>query len=908
MATIYIDTDGDWDDLTAGASDLDTVVIQSGATAVINQTPDFLPNAIQIYDGTLLVDGANGTSPISMPFNSSNSWVLGTSGRLKTTEGWWSVGTCHGTAFSDFNLDDYWYKTNTGGSRLNDVACYLPAIWVETGKELHFTGGTGELPSEWDYVYNTNRVATPGLDSSAGTCFGPVESVGTTPGDSTTGTIVVKWLLGDNVADDPIEVRKVADVNGPYYCTTWSGTLAQNPVLRHGIYSPFQNSSGTMAGDLANISMGTLGNHVMGFQFHTYPRSTVGTFGDGINGILPDEGADIRIPIIRASYIQNTTVRSRKKESNPLYASPISAARVGFGDANLNGVLWTNSYLSATNLRKVSINNIAATYVNLASLQGSITTTCANICLGGPYNLSPIFNSTVSNVTYSEVFVGSNSFSSNGTFKGNDVKLKHIRSWQRPFVLTDLTTSLSFNGYYSGCEVDDMFSHGYLDLYDLQGFTLKNYTSIPNLTGGTTTATSDYFVSMSGLTGDVYVENMKQIVNNYRQRSGIKMADGYINSFKIRAIGNPAYKERWFSQADRLLYFSSSVFIDELDVARVFLEPNTASTFQDYLFSQTSTAHYFGTVKLVDIANSYNSLNIFNIQPQIDGYFHNVLNPRDTTITPTTFFGITTYQPTQARSWGTYFKNDSNGYVCCKFFPNTDTYTNYVTISSGTSGSIFEPDTLDNFKLKAGAIVEFAGDTFLKGITGFTGRVCFHDNSSTISSYDWSGGTVGVYFKYDTGGTGFNDDWLWARTASNWTGLNVDPSVGVKLKYRLETSDLDATSMSGIVTETTTSTSAWLDNLEPIDQTVTTILLDNLIPGSRYWIYNNSSSVLLTSGITATSQVTYEANNLANGTQLKIRVRYASDTIKYLPFETLATVTNLSANIYISQIEDDIAS
>jgi hypothetical protein len=907
MATIYIDTNGDWDDLTSAAVDGDTIIVQSGSTAVVNQTPKFLPALVYINDGTLLIDGANGTSPILMPFNSGNSWSLGTSGRLKTTEGWWSLGTCHGTAYSDFNLTDYWYKTTTGGSRLNDVACYLPGIWVETGKELHFTGGTGTLPNKWDYVHNTSRVATPGLDSSAGTNFGPVVSVGTAAGDPTTGTLVVKWMLGTNAINDPIEVRKVDDVNGPYYRTTWSGTLSQAPILRHGIYSPFQNSAGTKAGDLADISMGTLGNHVMGFQFHTYPKSTLGTFGNGIGGILPDAGANIRVPIIKCSYIKDTTERAGMKESNPLSSSPIVAARTGFGDVNLNGVLWTNSYCQAANLRKVAMNNFAGSYVNLTSFQGSITGTHSNIVLSKPHDKSVIFNHTLSNVILDDVFIGSSDFSSNSTLIGNNIKLKHWRTWQRPFVLTDLTNNVVFSGYYSGCEVDDIHCHGILQSLNSQGFTIRNFVSVPNLTGGTTTATSDYFIDLQNVTGDIYVENIRQIVNNYRQRTGINLTGGYMNSLKLRAIGNPAYKERWFSQSENLLEFGSAPFIKTLDIARVFLEHSASSTFQKYLFQQTATSQYVETCKLVDIAGSYSSTFNFILQPQKDGYFRNIYNPRSTGISISVGYGLTTIQPSQARSWGSWFASDTVGFINCRIYDNTDTYTNYEIIQSGTSGATFEHDIQDRFIFKAGAIVEFTGDTFLKGHTGFDGSIGFHD-ASTIISDDWTGGTVGVYFKYDTGGTGFNPDWLWSKTATNWTGLSVDPSVGVKLKFRLEASDTDATNMAGISVRTTTSTSAWLDNLEPIDQTVTTITLQNVVAGSRYWIYNTDSSTLLTSGVAAGSTVTYEANNLPNGTNLKIRVRYASTGTKYLPFETNAITSNLAANVYISQVVDTIVT
>lgn len=96
--------------------------------------------------------------------------------------------------------------------------------------------------------------------------------------------------------------------------------------------------------------------------------------------------------------------------------------------------------------------------------------------------------------------------------------------------------------------------------------------------------------------------------------------------------------------------------------------------------------------------------------------------------------------------------------------------------------------------------------------------------------------------------------------------------------------------------------------LVPIDQTTTTIVLQNLVLGSRYWVYNNTGGALIASGVAASSSVTIQQANLADGSTLKVRVRYASSIVKYQPFETLAITSSYFASVYVSQVVDTIAT
>lgn len=909
MATINITTSGDWDDLTSAAADNDIIIIQSGATASINQTTKFIPNTTNIYDGTVIVNGATGTSPISCVLNTIN---IGTKGTFKTSLGWWTIGTCHGTAYSDFNLSDYWYKTITGGSRINDVACYLPGLWVETGKELHFTGGTGTLPDEWDYLYNTvNPTETQALLPSAGTNYGPVISTGTVAGDPTTGTIVVKWLLGTNAINNPIEVRKVVDSNGAYYKKTWSGTLSQNPVHRSGVFTEFTNGYNCLnpTTGLYYDTVSTMGNHVMAHLFSSKPMSTTGSFGNGVNGILPSAGAVIKAPIIKRANI-STTSRAQGTESNALTTTQIVGVVPGKGVVELNGVLSGSFRLGADTVRLCEANYCAAGFIYLEGYEGSVSGTCRNLILSGQSNTTSYsYNLYLPNTVFSELSCIIPSVVGQIVPYSDNIRITRSLVTNLSHTTSLLKTTIITNAPVRDLQIDKTVFDGRISVA-ATNLTLKDLIYIPRVMGGTSSNSTQYTISLNGVFGDVYIENIRRMVNGYGPAAPLGITlHSQIDNLKIRAIGHPDFPESFYANAFLTITSNQLASIENLDIARVYLSPYVPSV-TGFLGNSVYQLHKWSNITVKDSnfnRSNTSSRTLFNMYPSESGQFYNVMGNNTTTTLPRTRWGPGTLTVPKHYAFSTELSPSSTGQLLCSLVENTSTISNYIVTTLGDGGNTLTYAGNELWNLAANSVIEVTPHRGFNNISSFTGEVSMVDLNSAGGAYDWTGGTVGVDFQYDTAGTGYNGTWLYARTPGNWTGLSCDPTVPVKIKYRLTASSTAADNIEGIISKFNYPVT-WYDNLDPIDQTETVITLLNVIAGSRYWIYNADSSVLLTSGVAASSTVSYTATNLPNGTNLTIRVRYASTGTKYLPFETSAVTSNLAATTFVSQVIDTIVT
>lgn len=88
-----------------------------------------------------------------------------------------------------------------------------------------------------------------------------------------------------------------------------------------------------------------------------------------------------------------------------------------------------------------------------------------------------------------------------------------------------------------------------------------------------------------------------------------------------------------------------------------------------------------------------------------------------------------------------------------------------------------------------------------------------------------------------------------------------------------------------------------------------TITLQNVVDGSRYRVYNVTTSTEIATGVQSGSGDIVISNVPYNGTNetLQIRVRKAGgSTTDYLPFETNATLTSTGATVWVSQQLDEL--
>ena len=221
-----------------------------------------------------------------------------------------------------------------------------------------------------------------------------------------------------------------------------------------------------------------------------------------------------------------------------------------------------------------------------------------------------------------------------------------------------------------------------------------------------------------------------------------------------------------------------------------------------------------------------------------------------------------------------------------------------VTLTGGAAftsvGGLYMPTV--------GQTATFTMPEYIIGHTGFA-------NSALVMG----GGTVGNYtFEYSidkNDGNGYStmtsSSYTAAQLGTALNGLSGISAVnGFKLKLKITTGTTNATAITSIylVTASTTTTQAYQ---YPLDQS--TITLSNVVIGSMYEIYDITSSTTLATGTAGSSTVAITAVASNNDT-IRIRVRKASTGTKYIPFETQATITNLSASVYVSQIEDLIAA
>ena len=135
----------------------------------------------------------------------------------------------------------------------------------------------------------------------------------------------------------------------------------------------------------------------------------------------------------------------------------------------------------------------------------------------------------------------------------------------------------------------------------------------------------------------------------------------------------------------------------------------------------------------------------------------------------------------------------------------------------------------------------------------------------------------------------------------------IAAATGFKLRVRCKINTVAITNSLTTVAIPTLTNSLYQQAQYPLDTVATTLVLENIIVGSRYWIQNSTTGLEMYSGTAASSIVTINYTWNAN-VSVKVRVRKSSTPVKYLPFETLGTITSAGLGVYVSQIVDPVAA
>jgi hypothetical protein len=891
---VYGGTTKDIDDIPMGTHG-DIINIWGNSTVIVNQTPKYIPGGMTIYDGTVHINGAGATSPIN--FWIGTSIDIGTKGNFYVSEGWWTVGTANGSPDFSINLQDYHHKTTTGGSRMLDVKTYVPSLRVEAGRNIGFSGGTtiGTLPQVSDWLYSAQR---------GGTNIGKILSMGTVPGDSTLGTFVVDTTSGTIQPNEVIQVRKLLDRQGPIFDILWEGTCTTN-TLESNIYETWSN---TAAGFLTGTSLKYI---YRGYTFidniFVSPRnSSTGTFGNNIEGKIPYNNARILAPKVKllsmfnsnintyqSSLITGTAFRSHNPSGQGLGGSYFfRSLDIDTGVVDINGASFSNqTFFSTIYFRPQDLRLKSVYFASGINYDPKITRDIIkeaddiNILIAHPPSDSGSYN----------------------VFKpGPNEEIKHFKiqthelgtapAVGRAKFIESIFHSIGNVAITGGIKIINSLSYGQLICSSAYNIFIRGLKMVRNLN-----ASYINFIGISGLSNYIAgLENMYQVAPS--TSTDIFSLPNVFCGIKIRACGNSKITEPAHVLRGRALYSGATLISGAvIDVARMYTT---------YPAATTTAAP--GSLAGADIEYVVNCSIGTSSSVNADVNMAETLNKKVQGIRASRRNNMQYYTSANKRSVGAVLVNsfvdtfgtNQKGYIDCIM-------GNDYVLGSG-SYNVFAS------KLYPTSQIEYTQPYFALGHTGFSGEVGVGYETSSAGILNpgqsrWSGGSSIIEFQYDTsgeGGTGFNGTWRDFWNPSLWTGISVDPNIGVKLKYRITNNSSTPTAeMYTIITKTEAPWNAEFDYLYPIDQQETVITLQNMVVGSRYYIYNQSTTNLLTSGVATSSTVTFTTNsiNANNNDVLLVRVRYASDTTKYLPFETNSIITDYLSNIWVSQTLDTIA-
>lgn len=139
------------------------------------------------------------------------------------------------------------------------------------------------------------------------------------------------------------------------------------------------------------------------------------------------------------------------------------------------------------------------------------------------------------------------------------------------------------------------------------------------------------------------------------------------------------------------------------------------------------------------------------------------------------------------------------------------------------------------------------------------------------------------------------------------TETGITAATGFRMKVKVRVNTYATTNLLTAVSIPTVTNSTYQQTQYPLDTVTTSVVLTNVVIGSRYRVENLATGALLYEGTAADTTVTlvYVWNANLN---VKVRVRKSTTAPKYLPFETIGTITSGGLEVYVSQILDTVAA
>lgn len=204
------------------------------------------------------------------------------------------------------------------------------------------------------------------------------------------------------------------------------------------------------------------------------------------------------------------------------------------------------------------------------------------------------------------------------------------------------------------------------------------------------------------------------------------------------------------------------------------------------------------------------------------------------------------------------FTSDTTGRVVCIFNEPTAETASQVTYVAGTPRFTSVP-SLSNPTLNDEVIVEM--DYFAIGHTGFSNTTPTLTGTNT--------GNMAITYQIDLG-SGYNGSWL-TLNGTNLSGHTVNPAVGFKMKFRVVTTAAATTNAITHIRIATTSTlSAQIDNLYPLDPAIASLSLTGLKANSEVRVFRTSDDAALAGIENSTDSFSYTYEH--TGTDINVYI------------------------------------
>lgn len=190
------------------------------------------------------------------------------------------------------------------------------------------------------------------------------------------------------------------------------------------------------------------------------------------------------------------------------------------------------------------------------------------------------------------------------------------------------------------------------------------------------------------------------------------------------------------------------------------------------------------------------------------------------------------------------------------------------------------------------------------------GITALDDSIPVLTSSNINTTTHDIEFKYDIG-NGYIANWIPFLVSDLGTTIGaIDPTVGIKLKIRIQCkTKVEITrSITNINIKTITDVINKY-TIVPSDPVLLLAKISNVIPGSRILVYNETTDTIIFNDIndTANWELYYpDTETFSDQDIVKITISYFSSSVVKLPFKTTIVASSSGWNIIAEQLDDTI--